>query len=117
MRFYLLVLPFIFFTQIIFSQSKIESDIESTLVNAKKGVYYALSNLQGKKTKFEKSLIAEDKLIAKVKVTKELNGIKIESTGFSDTNELSIVLYKSSESLIKDGYIKKGELETYSEEE
>jgi len=117
MRFYLLVLPFIFFTQIIFSQSKIESDIESTLVNAKKGVYYALSNLQGKKTKFEKSLIAEDKLIAKVKVTKELNGIKIESTGFSETNELSIVLYKSSESLIKDGYIKKGELETYSEEE
>jgi len=117
MRFYLLVLPFIFFTQIIFSQSKIESDIESTLVNAKKGVYYALSNLQGKKTKFEKSLIADDKLIAKVKVTKELNGIKIESTGFSETNELSIVLYKSRESLIKDGYIKKGELETYSEEE
>jgi hypothetical protein len=117
MRFYLLVLPFIFLTQIIFSQSKIENDIESTLVNAKKGIYYALSNLQGKKTKFEKSLIADDKLIAKVKVTKELNGIKIESTGFSETNELSIVLYKSSESLIKDGYIKKGELETYSEEE
>ena len=117
MRFYLLVLPFIFLTQIIFSQSKIEDDIESTLVNAKKGIYCALSNLQGKKTKFEKSLIADDKLIAKVKVTKELNGIKIESTGFSETNELTIVLYKSSESLIKDGYIKKGELETYSEEE
>jgi len=117
MRFYLLVLPFIFLTQIIFSQSKIENDIESTLVNAKKGIYYALSNLQGKKTKFEKSLIADDKLIAKVKVNKELNGIKIESTGFSETNELTIVLYKSSESLIKDGYIKKGELETYSEEE
>lgn len=117
MRFYLLVLPFIFLTQIIFSQSKIENDIESTLVNAKKGIYYALSNLQGKKTKYEKSLIADDKLIAKVKVNKELNGIKIESTGFSETNELTIVLYKSSESLIKDGYIKKGELETYSEEE
>lgn len=117
MRFFLLVLPFIFCTQIIFSQSKIESDIELTLVNAKKGLYYALSNLQGKKTKFEKSLIADDKLIAKVKVNKETNGIKIESTGFSETNELTIVLYKSSESLIKDGYIKKGELETYSEED
>jgi hypothetical protein len=104
-------------TQIIFSQSKIESDIESSLVNAKKGVYWALSNLQGKKAKIEKSLIADDKLIAKVKVSKELNGIKIESTGFSLTNELSIVLYKSSESLIKDGYIKKGDLETYSEDE
>jgi hypothetical protein len=107
----------LFLTQIIFSQSKIESDIESSLVNAKKGVYYALSNLQGKKAKFEKSLIADDKLIAKVKVSKELNGIKIESTGFSQTNELSIVLYRSSESLIKDGYIKKGDLESYSEEE
>lgn len=117
MRFYLLVLPIIFFTQIIFSQSKIEEDIEFPLVNAKKGVYYALSNLQGKKAKFEKSLIADDKLIAKVKVTKELNGIKIESTGFSGTNELTVVLYKSADSLIKDGYIKKGELETYSDDE
>jgi len=117
MRFYLHILTMLFLTQIIFSQSKIESDIESSLVNAKKGVYYALSNLQGKKAKFEKSLIADDKLIAKVKVSKELNGIKIESTGFSQTNELSIVLYRSSESLIKDGYIKKGDLESYSEEE
>lgn len=100
-----------------FSQSKIESDIESALVNAKKGVYYALTNLQGKKAKFEKSLIADDKLIAKVKVSKELNGVKIESIGFFQTNELTIVLYKSSESLIKDGYIKKGELETYSEDD
>ena len=50
-------------------------------------------------------------------MSKELNGIKIESTGFSETNELSIVLYRSSESLIKDGYIKKGELETFSDDE
>lgn len=117
MRFYLFLLPVLFLSQIIFSQSKIENDIELSLVNAKKGVYYALSNLQGKKAKFEKSLIADDKLIAKVKVSKELNGIKIESTGFYQTDELTVVLYKSSESLIKDGYIKKGELETYSEEE
>ncbi|MEO8232106.1 MAG: hypothetical protein ABI638_07470 [Ignavibacteriota bacterium] len=117
MRFYLLLLPIFLLTQNIFSQSKIESDIESALVNAKKGVYYSLSNLQGKKAKFEKSLIADDKLIAKVKVSKELNGIKIESTGFFQSDELTIVLYKSSESLIKDGYIKKGDLETYSEDD
>ena len=117
MRFYLFLFPVFLLSQIIFSQSKIESDIESSLVNAKKGIYYALSNLQGKKAKFEKSLIADDNLVAKVKVNKELNGIKIESTGFYQTNELTIVLYRSSESLIKDGYIKKGELETYSEDE
>ncbi len=117
MRFFLFLIPVLLLSQNIFSQSKLESDIESALVNAKKGIYYALSNLQGKKAKFEKSLIADDKLVAKVKVSKELNGIKIESVGFFQTNELTIVVYKSSESLIKDGYIKKGELEIYSEDE
>ena len=118
MRFILLMLAAAFlFTPFSLSQSKVEEDIEAALVNVKKGVYWALSNLQGKKAKFEKSLIADDKLIAKVKVSKELNGIKIESTGFSETNELSVLLYRSSESLIKDGYIKKGELETFSDDE
>lgn len=101
----------------LYSQEKIESDIENTLVNAKKGVYWALSNLSGKKAKFEKLLIADDKLISKVKVNKELNGVKIESTGYNNTNEITIVLYRSADSLIKDGYIKKGDLETYSEED
>jgi hypothetical protein len=117
MKFYLFALPILLLSQSIFSQSKIESDIESSLINAKKGIYYALSNLQGKKSKFEKSLIADDNLIAKVKVSKELNGIRLESTGFYQTNELTIVIYKSSESLIKDGYIKKGDLETYSDDD
>lgn len=118
MRFILLVLATAFlFSPFILSQSKIEEDIEVALVNAKKGVYWALSNLQGKKAKFEKSLIADDKLVAKVKVSKELNGIKIESIGFSQTNELAILLYRSADSLIKDGYIKKNDLETYSEDE
>lgn len=117
MRFLLFLYPVFFISQIVFSQSRIEDDIESSLVNAKKGIYYALSNLQGKKAKFEKSLIADDKLVAKVKVSKELNGIKIESTGFSQTNELTVVLYKSADSLIKDGYIKKSDLETYSDDD
>lgn len=118
MRFILLILAATFlFSPFILSQSKIEDDIEAALVNAKKGVYWALSNLQGKKAKFEKSLIADDKLIAKVKVSKELNGIKIESTGFSQTNELAVLLYRSADSLIKDGYIKKSDLETYSQDE
>lgn len=117
MKFYLLILPFLFLTLNIYSQSKIEDDIEFTLVNAKKGVYWALSNIQGKKVKFEKSLIADDKLIAKVKVSKEINGVRIESTGYYQTDELTIILYLSRENLLKDGYIKKGDLETYSEEE
>jgi len=111
------ILSFFFLTQIIISQSKIEDDIEFALVNAKKGVYWALSNIPVKKAKIEKSIINEDKLLAKVKVAKELNGIRVESTGYNQTNEVTIVLYRSRESLIKDGYIKKGDLETYSEDE
>jgi hypothetical protein len=117
MRFYMFILPFLFLTQTIFSQSKIEDDIEYALVNAKKGIYWALSNIPVKKAKVEKSIINEDKLLAKVKVAKELNGVRVECTGYNLTNEVTIVLYRSRESLIKDGYIKKGDLETYSEEE
>ena len=117
MRFYQFILPFLFLTQIIFPQSKIEDDIEYALVNAKKGVYWALSNIPVKKTKIEKSIVNDDKLLAKVKIAKELNGVRVESTGYNQTNEVTIVLYRSKDSLIKDGYIKKGDLETYSEEE
>jgi len=117
MKFYSFILPFLLLTQIIFSQTKIENDIESSLVNAKKGVYWALSNIPVKKAKTEHSLILEDKLVAKVKSVKEINGLRIESTGYYETNEVTIVLYRSADSLIKDGYLKKGDLETYSEEE
>jgi hypothetical protein len=109
---------FIFlFSNLSIAQAKIEEDITTTLQNAKKGVYWALSNIPVKKAKVEKSIINEDKLVAKVKVFRELFGIKIESTGYYLTNEVTITLYRSSESLLKDGYIKKGELELYTEEE
>lgn len=108
---------FFIFTTVQFSQVQIENDIESALVNAKKGIYWALSNIPIKKTKLEKSIISDDKLISRVKVAKELNGIRLESTGYFQTNEVTIVLYRSRESLLKDGYIKKSDLETYSEDE
>lgn len=117
MRYYLFILSFLFMNQTIFSQSKIEDDIEYALVNAKKGVYWALSNIPVKKSKLDQSIISEDKLLAKVKIEKELNGIKVESTGFNQSNEVTIILYRSRDSLIKDGYIKKGDLESYSEDE
>lgn len=100
-----------------FSQSKVEEDIEAALVNAKKGIYWGLNNIPVKKAKVDKSLIYDDKLISRIRISKELNGIRIESTGFDNTNEVTIVLYRSADSLIRDGYIKKGDLETYSEDE
>jgi hypothetical protein len=46
-------------------------------------------------------------LYAKVKLDKEIFGIKIESKGFNNSNEVTITLYKSDESLVKEGYLKK----------
>ena len=95
-----------------FSQEKIESDIDYAYQNAKKGVYWALSNIPEKKSKLESDLIADDKLYAVVKLHKEVNGIKVESTGYYHSNEVKIKIYKSFDSLEKDGYLmKKGEEE------
>ena len=111
------ILSLMMISSAVYSQSKVDTDIEAALVNARKGVFWALMNIPVKKAKIEKSLINEDRLIAKVKIAKELNGIKIESTGFNNTNEVTIVLYRSADSLIKDGYIKKGDLELYSDDD
>lgn len=114
---FIILLVYIFASSGSFAQDKVESDIEFALQNAKKGVYWALSNIPVKKAKIEKSIINEDKLLAKVKIAKELNGVRIESTGFHQTNEVTVIIYRSRDSLLKDGYIKKGDLETYSEED
>jgi hypothetical protein len=100
-----------------FAQSKIEKELDSLLINTKKGIYWGLMNIPEKKAKLEKLLIHDDRLIAKVKLMKEVRGIKIESTGYSNTNEMLVHLYISAESLLKAGFIKKGDIETYSEDD
>lgn len=97
---------FLFFCiTVCYSQSKIESDIEPALQNAKKGVYWALSNLPKKKTRIENDLIADDKLYSTVVVTKEVNGFKIVSNGFNNSNEVTITIYKSFERLKEEGFL------------
>jgi len=95
----------IFFSLVSFSQEKLESDIDYAYQNAKKGIYWALSNIPEKKTKLESDLIADDKLYAVVKLHKEVNGIKVESTGYFHSNEVRIKIYKSFDSLENDGYL------------
>ncbi|NCS89023.1 MAG: hypothetical protein AUK34_08995 [Ignavibacteria bacterium CG2_30_36_16] len=93
------------FSAISFSQSKIEEDIQSSFTNAKKGIYWALTNIPAKKTKIEYDLITDDKLIASIKLTKVINGIKIESTGYNFSNEVTIKIFKSYDNLVKEGYL------------
>ena len=89
-----------------FAQKSLEDDIESAVQNAKKGIYWALSNLPEDKSRIENDLIADNELYANVKLYKEVDGVKIISRGFFGSNEVEIIIYRSNDSLIKNGYLK-----------
>jgi hypothetical protein len=87
-----------------FAQTNTEDDMNLAYQNAKKGIYWALSNIPGKKASLSNDLIADDKLYASVKLSKEINGIKVSSKGFYQTNTVEITIFKSFESLKSEGY-------------
>jgi len=87
-----------------FAQSKTDGDIDLAYQNAKKGIYWGLSNIPGKKASLDNDLIAEDKLYASVKINREVNGVKVVSRGYYQTNQVEITIYKSYESLKGEGY-------------
>ena len=115
MKIYLFLIILVF-SGLVKAQADLESDIDMTIQNAKKGIYWALNNIPEKKSKLDNDLIAEDKLFASVKLSKEINGIKIEATGFNNSYAVTIKLFRSNESLIKDGFIKTKEKSENSEE-
>jgi hypothetical protein len=115
MKIYLFLIILVF-SGLAKAQADLESDIDMTIQNAKKGIYWALNNIPEKKSKLDNDLIAEDKLFATVKLSKEINGIKIESTGFNNSYTVTIKLFRSNESLIKDGFLKTKEKSEISEE-
>ena len=88
----------------LFAQEKTDQDMDIAFQNAKKGVYWALSNIPIKKSTTDNDLIGEDKLYASVKLSKEVNGVKVVSKGYYLTNEVVITIYKSYESLKAEGY-------------
>jgi len=72
-----LILLLVYSSPYTFGQNKTEQDIDLAYQNAKKGIYWGLANIPGKKAKLENDLIAEDKLYSSVKVFKEVNGVKV----------------------------------------
>lgn len=97
----------LFFSTAIYSQNvSFEDHLEKVFTNAKKGIYYALSNIPDRKNSISKELIDNDQLIAKVKLSKEVNGVKVESEGVYGTYRITIEIYKSYDKLIEEGYIK-----------
>jgi hypothetical protein len=107
MRYFSLAAILISFIFLPFS-TEMEDELSVAFQNAKKGVYYGLSNMNSKRSKSDNQLVENNKLISKVKVSKEINGVKVEATGFNNSTEVSIIIYRSYETLVKDGYIHEG---------
>lgn len=82
-------------------------DLDKAYANAKRGMQYGLTNLKEKKSRDDYKLIEQDRLLAEVKIFKEIGGVKIESKGVYNGEEVTIVTYRSYESLVKDGLIDK----------
>jgi len=100
----LVSLILIFSSVNLFSQAQTDQDMDAAFQNAKKGVYWALSNIPVKKSTVDNDLIGENKLYASVKLSKEINGVKVVSKGYYQTNEVVITIYKSYDSLKTEGY-------------
>lgn len=81
-----------------------DNDIDHAYANAKKGIYFALSNVPVSKNSLQQDLIENDILIASIKLSKETNGVKVKSSGIYKTYSVEIIVYRSYESLEKDGY-------------
>jgi hypothetical protein len=88
----------------LFAQAQTDQDMDAAFQNAKKGIYWALSNIPVKKSTVDNDLIGENKLYASVKLSKEINGVKVVSKGYYQTNEVVITIYKSYDSLKTEGY-------------
>ncbi len=110
-----LLFMILLFSGTINSQTKIDNEIDTAFQNAKKGIYWALSNIPEEKKRLNNDLIADDKLYCKVKLEKKVNGVKVESTGYFNTNEVTVVIYKSYDGLIEEGFIKSKGEDTKSE--
>jgi hypothetical protein len=100
-----LLIPFLIQAQDSTEAETYEVKIEKAYKNAMKGVYWALDNIPVSKSKISNDLISENKLIAEVSLDKEVNGVRIEAKGFHDTYEIEIKLYRSNDSLRKEGHL------------
>jgi hypothetical protein len=90
----------------LYAQQGMEKNLDTAFQNAKKGVYWALANIPENKSRLRSELIADEKLYASVRLEKEYEGVKILSTGYYNSTEISITLYRSNEGLIEEGYIR-----------
>jgi hypothetical protein len=107
MKSFLFVFILVIINSTAYSQNKFENSADKAYQNAKKGVYWVLSNIPQEKSRISNDLISNNKLIASVKLYKKINGVEITSVGHYKTTEVQIKFYMSNDSLKADGYLEK----------
>ena len=111
-KFSFIVLFFLCFTFLPGSKTCAQSaprfeDVDSAYQNAKKGILWGLSNIKAKKSRAENRLIANNTIIAQVKISKEINGVCIVSTGYLGSTEVSVTACRTLAELVQEGYLDK----------
>ncbi len=110
------LLFYVLFPFCLTAQTEMERNLDGAYQNAKKGICWALTNIPDSKSRLKSDLISDEKLYSSVSLEKEYNGIRIESRGYFDSIEVLIIIYRSNEGLIQEGYLKKpAEVETPKE--
>lgn len=97
---------FLFSSLILIAQQDIEDDVERATINAKKGIYWSLTNIPPKKVRTDHELITQNKLTASIRIVKEVGGIKFESTGYHEHTSAKVTIYRSYDWLIQHNFIK-----------
>ena len=102
----ILLFPVLMFGQTIEDKSGFKDKVDTAYANAMKGVYFALENIPERKNSVSKDLISDDKLIAKVKISKGVNGVSVAAIGFYNSYKVTTEVFRDYKSLKDEGFIK-----------
>ena len=97
---------FLILSGLAFGQADFNASIDSAYSHAKKGIYWAFANIPETKKSDSHDLIHNDKLVCEVKLYKEVEGVKVNVTGYFDTYTVTVNVYKSYNTLRAEGYLK-----------
>ncbi len=102
----ILLFPVLLFGQSVENKLEAKEKIDFAYINALKGVAFALENIPERKSSTSKDLIAENNLIATIKINKEVGGVVVQSSGFYNTYKVTVEVYRDYHSLLNEGIIK-----------
>ncbi len=101
----ILLFPILLFSQTVKEESGFKSKMDIAYANAIKGVSFALENIPERKNSVSKELIANNVLVAKVKINKGVGGISINAVGFYNSYKVTVEIYRDYKSLKEEGVI------------